>query len=87
MKLRQKDANVTELHFKNGNIFFFSYDTPVAARIDRRYYKTSEFHSQTTRRHISRFLHGDTMKVIEKPQYFFNEEIERIQFASRKMYA
>ena len=87
MKLRQKDANATELHFKNGNIFFFSYDTPVAARIDSRYYKTSKHHSATTTRHINRFLHGNTIKAAEKPQYFFNEEIERIQFASRKMYA
>ena len=87
MRLRHKDANQTELQFKNGNIIFFSYDTPVAARIDHRYYKTSEFHSQTTQRHINRFLHGNTIKAAEKPQYFFNEEIERIQFASRKMYA
>jgi len=87
MKLRQKDANATELHFKNGNIFFFSYDTPVAARINSKYYKTSEYHSATTRRHMNRFLHGDTVNATEKPQYFFTEEIERIQFASRKMYA
>ena len=87
MKLRHKDANATELHFKNGNIFFFSYDTPVAARINSKYYKTSEYHSATTRRHINRFLHGDTVNATAKPQYFFTEEIERIQFASRKMYA
>ena len=87
MKLRQKDANATELHFKNGNIFFFSYDTPVAARINSRYYKTSEYHSPITSRHVNRFLHGNTVNAIEKPQFFFNEEIERIQFASRKMYA
>ena len=53
MKLRHKDANATELHFKNGNIFFFSYDMPGAARINSKYYKTSEYHSATTRRHIN----------------------------------
>ena len=87
MKLRQKDANATELHFKNGNIFFFSYDTPVAARINSQYYKTSEYHSPITSRHVNRFLHGNTVNAIEKPQFLFNEEIERIHFASRKMYA
>jgi len=87
MKLRHKDTNATELHFKNGNIFFFSYETPVAARIDSRYYKTSKRHSAATSRHVNRFLHGDTVGAVEKPQYFFDEEIERIQFASRKMYA
>ena len=87
MKLRHKDANATELHFKNGNIFFFSYETPVAARINSRYYKTSKRHSAATSRHVNRFLHGDTVVAVEKPQYFFDEEIERIQFASRKMYA
>ena len=87
MKLRHKDANATEIHFKNGNIFFFSYDTPVAARINSQYYKTSEYHSATTKRHVNRFLHGDTVNAIEKPQFFFNEEIERIHFATRKMYA
>jgi len=87
MKLRHKDANQIELQFKNGNIFFFSYDTPVAARIDSRYYKTSKYHSAATSRHMTRFLHGDTVNAVEKPQYFFDEEIERIHFASRKLYA
>ena len=87
MKLRHKDANATELHFKNGNIFFFSYDTPVAARINSKYNKPSAYHSATTRRQINSFLHGDTVNATAKPQYFFDEEIERIQFASRKMYA
>ena len=87
MRIHNKDTNTIELRFKNGNIFFFSYETPVAARIDSKYYKTSEYHSATTRRHINRFLHGDTVNATAKPQYFFTEEIERIQFASRKMYA
>ena len=87
MRIHNKDANTIELRFKNGNIFFFSYETPVAARIDSRYYKTSKHHSSTTTRHVNRFLHGDTVNAIEKPQYFFDEEIERIQFASRKLYA
>ena len=87
MKIKNKDANATELQFKNGNIFFFSYETPVAARIDSRYYKTSKHHSATTTRHVNRFLHGDTVGAVEKPQYFFDEEIERIQFPTRKLYA
>ena len=87
MKIHHKDTNTIELRFKNGNIFFFSYETPVAARIDSRYYKTSKHHSSTTTRHVNRFLHGDTVGAVEKPQYFFDEEIERIQFPTRKLYA
>ena len=87
MRIHNKDANTIELRFKNGNVFFFSYDTPVAARINSKYYKTSEYHSPITSRHVNRFLHGNTVNAIEKPQFFFNEEIERIHFASRKMYA
>ena len=56
MKLKNKGSNETEIRFKNGNVFFFSYDTPVAAYINRKYYKTSKYHSQTTSRHINRFL-------------------------------
>ena len=78
MKIKNKDANATELQFKNGNIFFFSYETPVAARINSHYYKTSKYHSKTTSRHINRFLHGDTVGAVEKPQFFFDEEMEKI---------
>ena len=30
---------------------------------------------------------GDTVNAVEKPQYFFDEEIENIQFPTRKLYA
>jgi hypothetical protein len=78
MKIKNKDANTIELHFKNGNVFFFSYETPVAAYINRKYYKTSKHHSQTTSRHINRFLHGDTVNATQKSQFFFDEEMEKI---------
>jgi len=79
MKITKKDTNTIELRFNNGNIFFFSYETPVAARINSQYYKTSKHHSATTTRHVNRFLHGDTVGAVEKPQYFFSEEIERMK--------
>ncbi len=78
MKLKNKGSNETEIRFKNGNVFFFSYDTPVAAYINRKYYQTSKYHSQTTSRHINRFLHGDTVNATQKPQFFFDEEMEKI---------
>jgi len=78
MKLTNKGSNETEIRFKNGNIFFFSYETPVAARINSHYYKTSKHFSSTTTRHINRFLHGDTVGAVEKPQFFFDEEMEKI---------
>jgi hypothetical protein len=87
MKIKNKDANTIELRFNNGNIFFFSYETPVAARINSRYYKTSKHHSATTTRHVNRFLHGDTVGAVEKPQHFFDEEIENIQDLTFEVHA
>jgi len=70
MKLKPIANNQTELHI-NGNIFFFSYETPVAARIGGKYFKTDEKFSVTTSRHINKW--GENVKCAPQPQSFFDK--------------
>ena len=70
MKLKPIANNQTELHL-NGNIFFFSYETPVAARVGVKYFKTEQKFSVTTSRHINKWL--EDVKCEIKPQSFFDK--------------
>ncbi len=70
MKLKPIAHNQTELHI-NGNIFFFSYETPVAARIGGEYFKTDEKFSVTTSRHINKWV--ENVKCAPQPQSFFDK--------------
>ncbi len=70
MKLRPLAKNMTELDTGYA-LVLFSYSTPVAARIDGQYFRTSEKWSTTTSKHIHRWLEGATAE--EKPQSFFSE--------------
>ena len=70
MKLKPIANNQTELHL-NGNVFFFSYETPVAARVGVKYFKTEQKFSVTTSRHINKWL--EDVKCETKPQSFFDE--------------
>ena len=62
-------SNQTELKLNNGTVVFFSYQTPVGARIANEYYKTTQKYSRTTSKHLSRWA-GEN--AIEKPQSFFD---------------
>lgn len=56
MKLRQIGSNQTEIVL-NGNTILFSYQTPVAAFCNGDgFYKTSQYYSVTTSRHINAWL-------------------------------
>ena len=70
MKLKPIANNQTELHL-NGNIFFFSYETPVAARVGAKYFKTEQKFSVTTSRHINKWLEGVKHQI--QPQSFFDK--------------
>jgi len=67
----------------NSSIVFFSYETPVAARVpggcisDDKLYKTEKFHSVTTSKHINRWLAEQSgIEVNSKPQEFFYRLVE-----------
>ena len=58
MKLKQLGSNMTELDMGFAQVFF-SYETPVAARItDGTLLRTDERYSVTTTKHINKWLNG-----------------------------
>jgi hypothetical protein len=76
MKLRKLGNNQTVITMQDGDFgksILFSYDTPVAALINGRVYKTSKKWSVTTSRHINQWLSDlEADKVEEKDQSFFD---------------
>ena len=59
MKLTPIAANRTQLNLNDGTEIFFSYKTPVAAKLPNYdYIRTSTKWSQTTSRHINKWLEG-----------------------------
>lgn len=78
MKLEKVSTNVTKVFLPEWTVLF-SYNTPVAALeiSTGKYYRTSEFHSVTTSKHINQWLSGwRKAEAIEKPQEFFNQIVE-----------
>ena len=75
MKLKKISLNETEilLNEKTPVIVFFSYNTPVAAKVGVKYYRTEEKHSQTTSRHLNRWL--EDVKCELRPQSWFENRL------------
>ena len=73
MKLKRISANETEIKFNEETIVFFSYDTPVAAKVGVKYYRTEEKHSSTTSKHLNRWL--EDVKCVLKPQSWFENRL------------
>ena len=67
MKLTPIAANRTQLNLNDGTEVFFSYKTPVAARLSTyRYIRTATNWSRTTSRHINQWLEGVTAEVVDQ---------------------
>lgn len=74
MKLKQLGSNMTELDLGFAQVFF-SYETPVAARLtDGPLVRTEERYSVTTTKHINKWLQG--MPAVEVPQSVINDLVE-----------
>lgn len=73
MKLRNVGSNMTEV-LVNGYTVLFSYETPVAALTPQGWVRTSHKWSQTTTRHINKWLGGT--EAVEMPQDFFDSITE-----------
>ena len=59
MQLKSIAANQTQLNLNNGTEIFFSYKTPVAAKLPNYdYIRTATKWSRTTTRHINKWLEG-----------------------------
>ena len=68
MQLTPIAANQTQLNLNDGTEVFFSYKTPVAAKLPNYdYIRTANHYSSTTTRHINKWLNGVT-EVTEVPQ-------------------
>jgi hypothetical protein len=72
MRLNPIGSNMTEVEVKGATVLF-SYSTPVACKSLGNYYKTETKWSQTTTRHINKWLDG--VKAETKPQEFFDNVI------------
>ena len=72
IKLKQLASNMTCL-YKDGNEILFSYQTPVAVYDVKRgeYLRTETKYSQTTSRHINKWLQG--VKAITVSQQTIEE--------------
>ena len=63
MNLKQIGNNQSLVSFNNGAQVLFSYETPVAGYLpDEGYFKTEQFFSKTTTKHVNSFLQ-DVNKV------------------------
>ena len=70
MQIRPIASNMTEL-VTDGCTVLFSYETPVAAYTPTQgYVRTAKWYSQTTTRHINKWLDG--VDADEMPQEFFD---------------
>ena len=66
MKLNKIASNITELTLGN-NTIYFSYNTPVCGFDDEGAFRTDEHYSQTTSKHINKYLGGkDIGRVVSQ---------------------
>ena len=67
MKLTPIAANQTQLNLNDGTEVFFSYKTPVAAKLPNYdYIRTATKWSTTTTRHINKWLEGVTAQTVDQ---------------------
>lgn len=70
MKLDNLGSNQTQITTSTGEVVLFSYGTPVAARINGEFFRTSKKWSVTTSKHINAWLDGARAEV--RDQQFFD---------------
>ena len=71
MKLERLGNSKSLLTLASGSEIFYSYDTPVAAQVSGEFYKTNEYYSRTTSKHITQYLNGREAEEVE--QSFINQ--------------
>ena len=71
MKIKRLGASKTILALSSGSEIFYSYDTPVAAQISGELYRTKEYYSRTTSKHITQYLNGREAEAV--PQSMINQ--------------
>ncbi len=76
MKVKNVGSNMTELNLTDGTVVLFSYETPVAAEYEGGIYRTTYKWSQTTTRHINKWLEGRTAQ--DAYQTFFDDLVRGV---------
>lgn len=71
MKIKRLGASKTILALSSGSEIFYSYETPVAAKVSGEFYRTEEYYSRTTSKHITQYLNGRYAHPVE--QSFINQ--------------
>ena len=67
MQLSPIATNQTQLNLNAGTEVFFSYKTPVAAKLPNYdYIRTATKWSSTTTRHINKWLDGVTAQTVDQ---------------------
>ena len=67
MKLTPIAANRTQLNLNDGTEIFWSYETPVAAKLPNYdYIRTATKWSTTTTKHINQWLEGVHAKTVDQ---------------------
>jgi hypothetical protein len=76
MRIKPIGKNMVELNVDDKRVLF-SYETPVACHIPGKgFFKTAEFFSTTTSRHIDKWLRwSGAGYAMRKPQSFFENLI------------
>jgi hypothetical protein len=79
MKLKQLGRNMTEIRTDNSDVLF-SYETPVAGWDDVGPFRTDQFFSNTTSRHINKyFADVDPSKIrISKQDHIEDMMLENV---------
>ena len=71
MKLERLGTSKSLLTLSSGSEIFYSYNTPVACKVSGDFYKTKEYYSKTTCKHITQYLNGREAKAV--PQSMINQ--------------
>lgn len=66
MKIKNIASNMTELTTNDYDKVLFSYETPVAGWDDLGAFKTIEWYSTTTTRHINKYLDGVEARIVSQ---------------------
>ena len=73
MIIKKIGKNQIEIYNKKKNITILqSYNTVVAAKISGKLYKTEQFYSRTTSKHITQFLNGFDDAIVKSQEFFDN---------------
>ena len=72
MQIKRLGTSKTLLVLPSGAEAFFSYETPVAFQMQSgELFKTEEYYSRTTSKHITQYLNGREAEAV--PQSFINQ--------------